>query len=324
MKYFKSIFLYTILALSMLTGCEKDKESDVAISFSPLAQKSTKTVMLGTTYEDEGFMVSAWRNGTNLYFQNAQVSTKASETNWQSTNFDCYWPISGSLSFTAFSPYSASAKGVLTNSDGSVSCSRYTINNQTDMGTDFCYANATRTDCAADRSPVDMVFHHALSLILVKVATPADYTNTGDDGFKNTVEIAIKSMKIKNIKSSGTFSSKAAEHWSSQADVNDFNITAPDGNSNVGFLMIPQSLNANAAIEVEYTVKQTVSKDGATIREISTDHTGTATIGGAQAKWEENKKITYNLTISPLHPITFNAVYSQPWIKGDEDTYTFI
>lgn len=317
--------IYICLAIvTVIVCCTKYEQKEIA--FSPLAQKTTKTIMTSTTYTDGGFVVTAYRNGTQLYFQDVAVKTHDASTNLWSGDVTCYWPMGGSLNFTAYSPYTLKTKGA-TATQNAVNCSGYSISDTSDMGVDFCYASAERSDCAADKSVVDLVFHHALSYINVNIGITGTYDNGSASGLQNSVSITINKVELQNIKSTGDFSymtnSASDVHWSSQANPVSYNITAPNGESSVGFLMIPQTLSADAAIKVEYTIIQKVTNNGSEVRTITTKHEGTAVIGDTTPSWEENKKITYDLNINPLQPITFSAVYSQEWDIQPDYTYQF-
>lgn len=315
---------FAAVALLAFAGsaCVKitNQSPDVELIFDTEISKPTKAIMTTTEYTDEGFYVSAYRNDTQLYFEGAKAEKVENE--WKATNFLCFWPLSGKLDFTAFSPISAATSASVDNlrisGNGRIQANSYSITTTEDMGRDFCYATASRLDCSTDKSVVDLVFHHALSFINVKVSTADTDLSAGTaDGMSSDVKISIDKVEMQGIMSKAVFLYDAAtattDHWSSHSEPMTYNVTAPTGETSVGFLMIPQRLSADAAIKISYTITQTVKNNGTEVRTIVTKHEGIAKIGENTPVWQENRKIVYDLVISPLHPIEFTVQYGQAW-----------
>ena len=142
----KSMFLAAVAAM-VLAGCTKDESivEQQEIGFQPLAYKASQTkanVITGATYGTDapsfGLFAYQLADGktfdtdkadAKLYIDNKEVSYESG--NWR-TNPKSFWPLQGSLTFVAYSPYSiyqdvdynindagnvASANSVLTISD---------------------------------------------------------------------------------------------------------------------------------------------------------------------------------------------------------------
>lgn len=306
--------LLSLALLAILPGCEKSFVSDDEIAFSPLNQKATKAIMTGTTYTDKGFVVHAWRNG-ELYFQDALAINKDAQNLWYSSNITCYWPVNGSLKFFAVSPYDAP---FTIDSDGRLSSTgTYAINDEGKWTNDICFGEAEVTDCSAHPDAVPLVFKHALSRISFFVKTQANYSN-GSGQNTNTVKIAVNSISLKNINTTAQLTGGA---WTGQTTAMDFdNLYNTTGEGKVlsttaeeitGYdvLMLPQTLRADAAIEVVYTVTQTVVVNGKTTS-YSSRETGTAKLGGNGEKWEMGKRINLIISVG-LEPIKLSAGVSE-------------
>lgn len=185
MKYFKSIFLYTILAFSMLTGCEKE-ELQNEIKFKAVVHKSTKAPIQNSWYAmtDPDFGIFAYRSESDqssLYISNARCTNdKTNVENLWYTTPTSYWPASGTLTFIAYSPYMSS--GVSCNGS-SLTVEKFDIEPQDDFlytkpadatgltststGERYEYGNGTYTTATG----VPVKFRHSLSLVQVNVKT---------------------------------------------------------------------------------------------------------------------------------------------------------
>ncbi|MBQ3983984.1 MAG: fimbrillin family protein, partial [Bacteroidales bacterium] len=213
---------YIILAAAAVTAsCTKntvDLPYGGAISFAPVAEKSTKAIIEGTTYPDgESFKVSAYHGGTDPYFVNltADYSLTQNGTKLWETSSAQYWPLAGSLTFNAYSPSSAS--GVTITSAG-VTATDYTIQTSAQMTTDLCYASATVADCANHPESVPLVFSHALSQVVFRVKAASYYANT---------TLTLNSLSIAGIYSVGDFTGSA---WENQDTEYTYNLSSTPTN----------------------------------------------------------------------------------------------
>ena len=296
----KRLLTYIILAAAAVTAsCTKntvDLPYGGAISFAPVAEKSTKAIIEGTTYPTtESFAVSAYHGGSDAYFEDLVASYNSSITLWETSTAE-YWPLDGSLTFNAYSPSSAS--GVTITSAG-VTATDYTIQTSAQMTTDLCYASATVADCADHPESVPLVFSHALSQVVFRVKAASYYANT---------TLTLNSLSIAGIYSVGDFTGSA---WENQDTEYIYNLSSTPTNltydgENVPetielskYLLLPQTFGSNAAINVDYGVDlgggRTFANPPVSIP-----------LGSTIAAWEPGKKYIYTINIG-IDTINFTA-----------------
>lgn len=305
-------FLYIIMIACAysLVACVKSEtdNTDRLISFAPVAGKPTKAIIEGTTYPtSESFVVSAYHNGTAAYFEDQTASYNSSNALWE-TAIPEYWPLAGSLNFIAYSPASVNAD--ITSSG--VTVDDYTITTAEQLATDLLYANYTVADCASHPEAAAITFSHALSQVVFRVKASDYYANT---------TFAMTSLSLEGINSVGDFS---VDSWSNQASEHTYTITSsstaltydandePETITLGAYLFIPQALGANAALNVGYSITQTVN---------STDYTVTNPpvsihLGGNIVEWEPGKKYIYTLNIGLNNLIQFTAT-AQAWGEAE-------
>lgn len=299
----KRILTYIFLVAAAVTAsCTKnviDLPSGGSISFAPVAEKSTKAIIEGTSYPTtESFVVSAYHEGSDAYFEDLEASYNNSIALWETSTAE-YWPLAGSLDFIAYSPSSAS--GVTIDSDG-VSASDYTIQTSAQMTTDLCYASATVADCSNHPESVPLVFNHALSQVVFRVKA-ADY-------YENTT-LTMTSLSIGGIYSVGDFSEGAWENQdteysytlSSTSTALTYSGTTPVAADVCSYLFIPQEFGLNAALRVGYSITQNVSGNNYTL----TNPPVSIPLGSSLAAWEPGKKYIYTINIGMNNVITFTA-----------------
>ena len=291
----------TVLAL-FASACTKGDWQKDAISFAPVASKPTKAIISGTTYPTgESFKVSAFHNGTAAYFEGLTAS-RISDNLWETSSTQ-YWPLGGSLTFNAYSPASANA----TISASGVSVSGYTIQNTTQMETDFCYASATVANCDSHPNAVPLAFSHALSQVVFRVKAAGYYsTNT------TTVSLAMTSLSLSGICSVGDFSSGSWSNWATPYTYTLSNAITPltyDGEHEpetiviCSYLFVPQEIPADANINVGYSITQTISGVDYSLANppVSIALRNTVT------EWQPGKKYVYTLNIGLNNLINFTA-----------------
>lgn len=303
-KKLTQIFTAAIIIFMFACARVETRKPDNSIRFSPVASKSTRAIISGVSYPiDESFTVSAYANGTYAYFEEQTASYSAVKHFWATDEVQ-YWPLSGSLTFQAYSPSSAS--GIEVSSSG-ISADGYTIINTAQMNTDLCYASATVPDCANHPDSVSLTFSHALSQIVIR-AKAADYYNDAN----REVSISVNSLALTGIYSTGDFADGA---WTNQD--NEFSYTISSSSTALSYdaqhepetvnlcscLLIPQELGPNAKLRVGFSIIQTVN---------SVDHSlenppAQIAIGSNITEWEPGKKYIYTLSIGMDHSIVFTA-----------------
>lgn len=302
----KRFFTYIILAAAAVTAsCTKntvDLPYGGAISFAPVASKATKAIIQDAVYpEGESFVVSAYHNGTNAYFEDLTAGYSLTQNGvklWETSEAQ-YWPLAGSLTFNAYSPSSAS--GVTITSAG-VTATDYTIQTSDQMTTDLCYASATVADCADHPESVPLVFSHALSQVVFRVKAAAKYSG---------VSLSMNSLSLSGLYSVGNFN---AGVWSSHSSPYTYTLSnsvvpltytgdEPDVTTISTYLFLPQTFSADAAINVGYSIVQTVAGETYTL-----DNPPVAIpLKGTLTQWQPGKKYIYTLSIGMNNLITFTA-----------------
>lgn len=278
--------------------------NDRSIAFAPVASKTTKAIIEGASYPtSESFKVNAYLDGTDAYFLNQTARYSPSYELWE-TDESQYWPLDGSLSFYAYSP--ASVSGVSLSADG-FSATGYTIQTNTQMTTDLCYASATVADCSNHPESVPLQFTHALAQVVFRVKAAGYYSTA-----QNAVALSLTSLSLNGIYSVGDFAGGAWENLESEHTYTLSNSTTqltydqsnnPETTVVCSYLFLPQEFDSNAALTVGYSVTQTVSGTDDTL----VNPPVSIPLSGSITRWEPGKKYIYTLNIGINNVITFTA-----------------
>ena len=337
----KSMFIAAMAAM-VLVGCTKDESivEQQEIGFQPLAYKASQTkvnVITGATYgiDAPSFGLFAYQltEGTfdankadaKLYIDNKEVSY--TDGNWR-TYPKSFWPLQGSLTFVAYSPYlesrqvSYAIQDVTTANQSTIKASVLTINgfqagttgqkdlmwsthtkDQTSNGSVNNYPEASPTYAG-----VPILFNHALCRIKITAKTAENYSSFAT--------YKLKQIQVVGLKDNATLTvTDDAAVWSDVSnDLTTFDFYAPatykvlSANSDTvtymnaetagnGLLAIPQSLN-DVQLLVTYTM--TVDPDGnGSAPAVVTETTKEVTLKtNALSQLEQNKVYTLNLSIS--------------------------
>ena len=301
----KKAYLIMATAAMLLSACTISEITSSKISFAPVASKATRAIITGTTYpQSEHFIVSAFHDGSAPYFENEEASYNSTIALW-ATSTDQYWPLGGSLTFKAYSP--AGVTGLSIDQTNGVAVEDYTVQNTTQMTTDFCYATATVADCSTHPESVPLTFSHALSQVVFRVKA-ADYYNDAN----REVTLSLTSLSLDNVYSVGDF---ADGTWSNQNTEYDYTLSnattaltygagnVPDTIDICTYLLLPQTLSNSADLTVGYTIAQTVNSTTFTFENAPV----TIPLRGTITQWEPGKKYIYTLSIGLNDNITFTA-----------------
>ena len=198
------------------------------------------------------------------------------------------------LRFYAYAPHSEEAEGITLSaaSVAGVPTLTYEVPADVTKQSDLLATLCDETASAPHASPQSMELHHLLTAVCFKI---------GDGMAAGT----INKITLKNIKYKGTYAFPSATPWTSDkgswvvdSDVRDFVYTpspafSTDGTANVQintgenvFMMLPQTLSDDAAVEVEFT------------DENSNTDTYSANIN-AITQWEQGKTVTYAISLDP-------------------------
>lgn len=332
----KRFYVAAAIAASLLaTGCQKTYVIDevrTPIGFSTEVGKQTKAIVKndGEYPKTQPFGVFAYgKQVVNETTTSTTVMDKVKiiyddgDLKWRAEGTTkYYWPNdpTTTLSFYAYSPYSKAegAEGMKITPSyvepagenaGGIKIEGYVHEDQT---LDFMTADAkdrtfTQPDgpegaSTATPGTVKLQFKHQLTQLVFSVKKAADYTG---------IEMTLQSITLNNIGNTATFENGK---WGTPSANGTYNITYNGASSMVlskdtavssdGMTVIPQSLTASAesAPGQTMTIEYTISGTGVA------EETVTKTVdlkAGTVTSWDQNRKITYNITIA-MNEILFS------------------
>ena len=339
----KKFLLLAVAAVAVLASCSKNtldpaSQKNREISFNTVSAPSTRTPLSGTVYKTTdptfGVFCYALTTGTwaansasgQLYMNKVEISYNSTDLIWEPAS-TYYWPLSGTLTFTGFSPYSENAKVAYAPATKALTVTNYVAATTTAAQTDLMWAN-TQKDLTDNQSTytsesatstltgVNMIFHHALSQVIFNVKKAA-----GLDDYTVTVNsITFNAMSTGTLTVTDDTPVWGAATVAASYDSEGSDVEAPDnsddfavfGNAN---MMIPQTLTAAnplVANDQKFDITYSLEKDGVdlgqktvTVALRTTDVTA----------WEQNKKYNYNIVID-LNKIYFNPTMVD-WVDAD-------
>ncbi len=357
---------------------ESGASANVPVSFSPLTTPNTKAVAgeLPAAYDTRESFI-AYAGWTEADYVNAARVTEFFVNNfttaicsyYDATTWTCwkpavsyYWPKSGKLTFEAISPADARYHTTISHSwDTGFSLDDFAVRGGIKDQYDLLYSDRSFNKVrslytpAADADPsdpydetsgdagsykgVDLFFRHALSSIVFKVKTKADYTNA---------TITLTGITINNAYSTGDFAEGGNDGnastwavtpaWSNQTAAVDYSIfsgsqvvtynsgTAQAVSPLVGdasnIILLPQALEHTSATDnVTVTVTYTVAQNGGSALPQTAviklkDLTASST---AITAWEISKRYTYTIVFG-LEEIYFDPAVAD-WTDVTMDEY---
>ena len=331
----------TAICAAAMVGCTNNDETpeQQELNFSPLSYKSTRAIIDRQTYlpSDPTFGIFAYYSASNnwkvggasapLYIENKEISYNETDGIWK-TATPAYWPLSGSLTFYAYSPKSVGAQvdlgsKVLTVADFEVAKTTYSgVVGQADLlyskpsdATGLSANNTTYTPGGTSAQGVGIVFRHALSQVLVNVRVAGTYANT---------QFKVISIKLKGMGDKATFTVTPTfgETEEAYAEAAAWGTTStlitqtifPIGTSTdpsevlnttgaqigTNILVMPQTLvastieNPRQQLEIEYQMTKTDVDPVVTTSTTKTVDLYTSTF----TKFDINKKVTLNVSLS--------------------------
>jgi hypothetical protein len=334
----KKIIFIAALAIATLASCTKEEKissaSDSPISFNTAVGKAqTKALIDQSNYptnipfgtfayylgKDETW--DANKTDAQEYISNNQVSNESKSTTgtaW-TTGTAYYWPKTGSLSFFSYSPYSISDKVSCLPETG-IKISSYDVD--ADQGTDVMVADQEK-DLQGNGSNggytgVPTIFRHVLSQIVAFNFTNEYYNNGNEDGDKR---FTITNISINNIAYTGSYQEITANSvnagWTATSGTKSYTLYNNETGTQVGgstvnitptdngyLLVLPQTLGGNAEIEITYFIETYCNNNW--VKE--NPYTAPSSLSGT---WDENKKITYNISFD----LTSNQIYWAPSVE---------
>lgn len=352
----KKFFIIAAAALATLASCTK-VENEVPIQheigFSTLNRINTKAPIAGTSYKttDPKFSVFAAINedeqktwaadgGESLYMNNVTIGYDVSDSYkiWRPMNAAAsafatyYWPLTGKLTFQAYTP--ASVNGSYTLASKTLTITDYspaaTVAEQADVmyskaseAADKKYEDQTipYTEGGSVSKGIKIVFYHALSQVVFQAKTNKEYTDA---------KFNIDYIKVGKVNNKGTLNvvndavdnSSAVDGWTTSEPVEtpfDINASTADlvtkdyATYGDALLLLPQTFSDDAFVEIKYTLTPdngTKSSKVVTLKLNDSEKINLATINAG-------KKYIIQFQVG-LNEILFSPAIAADWT---EETY---
>ena len=213
-----------------------------------------------------------------------------------SPNSTYYWPEKGQLRFFAWAPTDATLdeSPIYPQKNVNMTTLKYTASTDLTKQRDLvAAATGFKSNPSNDATctPVDLQFKHLCTAVIIK---------TG----KTMAEGTIKSVKITNVRTSGTYDMATAAWVDLNETTADYTVS-PDlattgttdddtklNDEDATFMLLPQTLGADSKLEVEF-----YDKISGNDRKLS------ASLKGAE--WPMGKTVTYRLSITPEYELKF-------------------
>lgn len=309
--------LLPLLAAGLLAGCAADDSAD---SIDTSQHEIRLTVYndwqygnisrAANVYDSEAFpnafRVSAFVTGNwTKYIDDALVNKH--EDKWVFDGFQkYYWPLVDALNFFAYMPASADGNSVVNPSD--ISCTqaegpKFSVTlPATSAGQDgkaeWIYAYEQGKTKALDVAGVTLNFKHPLSTLIFRLSKL-------HEGMK------IKTITVKNVKTSGTFTHTATPQWSALGGETDFVASV---NSTFD---LPESEFPKVIGGPYFGIPQSFAGGKQTVV-VSFEDNGYEDTMEAEVdlpSWESGHRYLYDLSISTYLRVTLVTIELNPWKK---------
>ena len=350
MKKFFILAAAAVVALASCTQNEMETTQKQEISYNAVAAKNAVRSIINTTYyapTDPSFGIWGLYQATDWstnHSASVWVGTDASHSaqiSWDTTgdpdawrnaaNVD-YWPLSGKLVFMGYSPYAnVNSKAAISVADSKVTLTVTNFASATgSFVDDLMWSDAVEatkptatTNYDADGTDattyngVPVVFHHALSQIIVNAKLAEAYT-----GY--TIKITDVSLTVDDnatLTVQDNLSADPTVTWTEPAtDVTpvvlengDTALTTDYAQQGNAILVIPQTLTANQDV---LTVTYTLTRNGSTSTATKVINL-TAGSSDALTAFVANKKYNLNLIVS-LDEILYSPSVAD-WTSGSSE-----
>lgn len=223
-----------------------------------------------------------------------------------------YWPLTGKVTFFAYSPAVVQGNYVYTTGYPTV---KYSIVNDIANQADFVVATLAEQTKESNLGKVSLSFKHALTQVVFKLK--------GED---SNVEYTITNLALKDIKNEGTFN-YADNSWTVSTDpakVTDYSMSLNKkmvgGDDNAVSLTAKEELLILMPQEVATTVEVTYSakiKD----TEIGISES-TVKVANLNSTWEVGNKYVYTLVLKAGDKMDISGTVDTTWTPKDENIPT--
>ena len=255
--------------------------------------EGTRGTQLSSNSEMTLFGVTGYQ-GTDQLFSNIKAIKSSSSNFMLNTSEELPSDGGTNITYYAYQPYGNSAVIY----DGATTI-KYTVPSSNADQPDILYAK--NTSSASDKR-VALTFDHALTAVKLVV---------GSDLLNGT----IKRITLKNVYGYGEFNLTTST-WNNQSSLSSFSVTGAKAVSSGAvltangeyFMMVPQTLPSDAAIEIEYSDAFTPNK------------VLSKTIGGT---WSPGTTVTYLLSSSAIKVLNITSITFPQTIGTGSSTATY-
>ena len=339
----KKLFFIAAIAGVALASCVKNEpapsvtQQDEITFLAPIVGPQTKVNgAIGATYNtQESFDVWCVHNvddiqewGGQVYFNDTKAEYDG-QKGW-ALNPKYYWPATGKLSFVAMSPSISNTTTYDATNSFKITAAWSQGSDENNI-VDLMYSDESRNNAKAEFDAdseekngdknsykgVDITFNHALSYIVFKIKTTADYSTT--------TTFKLNTITLSNIYTTGTFTQKitSGDNWTvsgdavgtyvaySNAEGLPFDGTAVEAPAAATkeIILLPQTLTAKKQqLKVNYQISTDNGKTW-----IAQEQT-VDVLNNNVTKWEMGKKYTYTLSIGMTEILLDPAVAE--WTEG--------
>lgn len=347
----KNRFFLTVLpvAAATLAGCSKNEVATVEsapqeITFQTVETKSASSFATDKKFYsyafflEKGFNWAEHNSSAEAYISSSLIEYVAEKTAWKNTATTYYWPKEGTLTFFAWTDYTASPAvagcTIACNKNDGIKTTGYSVTSNKNkylMVADIAAdqkENTTQHDGWVKGVPT--VFKHVLSNLEFTVKT--DETTSGNV-YPNGM-FKLKSIKLKNVSTKGDYTqgsspTASTAPWSNQGTIADLStysgseVTVTQTAQTLTpttddyFIVLPQTFASVTTITADTPVIEVVYT-------ITTNYTGTAvteTVTATQslgkiytAHWENGKQYTLNIILG-LKEILWDPDVTD-WVTG--------
>lgn len=282
----KKLFFMAVMAGVALAGCTKnepapsvDAQQEITFMTAPLTKADPDVFSTANVFESWAFYTPTdWATDQSTAVAYGNLSDKLIK--WDGTNNKWwnnvgvgaevfYWPKAGKLTFFSYSLNSANTNdAVKCSTEKGIYVEDYNVN--TNKNVDFLVADIAKDKTAnesfASLNGVPTLFKHKLSYVVFTIQTTADYTAT--KSFK------LKSITLKNLAVEADYRQLGTEGWSNygtDAASTPFSSTETTFTNAVATphadqsLYMPQIFDADAKVEVVYTVTSGSAVENVTV-----------------------------------------------------------
>ena len=382
----KKFFMFAAMASVALVSCVKNETAPVAISAeqeivfeSPILLPNVKStneiqnnfptdVHIGvwahffnndqagdnyTEWVDGQLYMGKAQGGLELqYFEDLEVDNPNNATatvgTWKNATNKYYWPKNGSLTFSAYAPYSDKTKAAASVDANGIHFKDYVVDHETNSKQeDLLFSERVYNKKAVDNNTtypyagVALDFKHALSSIVFKVKAQADYSTT---------QLKVTKIELLNIVNKGSFNQgledkdgdltdgPGTQLWTlATADANKviYSVDLPTGGiildeTNVKYthngttsatapaagkrvtdlILLPQELD-DCQLRVTFELLNEQMDQSKPLTQVLVKNLKTATVG----KWLRGSRYTYTISVA-LDEIYFEPTVTD-WVDVD-------